>query len=241
MSYEAKKVKQMRLYYLSKINLLTRKNILLPYIGVSFILILITINNTYGSNLLLAVINQFNQTLEKDLLFIPIGIFIIRILFDNRSIYKIRYTSLKVWLKRDAWFLMIILFFYTMVYVLLAVITNIIATFFLTTGNIQIDFLSINFMILLTFRRYLFLLMLLNCIIAGTLITDKGTHIIGFVCYIFFELLQLLEMITSVSIIRPNVDISLSLFDNLIYLIPTVGLLILTAAFNFRLINGGKF
>lgn len=230
----------MKSYYLNKLNLLTNKTVLIPCIIVYFILILITVSNTYGSNLLIAVINQFNQTLEKDLLFIPIGIFLVCTLFDNRAIYKIRYTSLRVWLKRDMRFLVTILLFYTIIYVFLAVTTNIVATFVLATEKIRLDFSTLNSMILLSFRRYVFLLMLLNFIITGTLISEKSTHIVGFVCYVFFEVLQLFEMMSPITIIRPNIDLTISFLGNVFYAIPTIGLLLLTVAFNFKYINGDK-
>lgn len=199
----------------------------LVFAGIIYlILILITAVNTNRPILFSDAVAQFTNTLEKDLLYTPGGIVLLCCVWDSRDIYVVRFSASRIWLMKETKFSAIVLFVYSFVYVLLAMIANAIAAIPLH-GDISID-LSSAVVVLLTFiKRYLFVLLIFTCGIAGAQASGKSILVTGFLSYIAFELEELLELVLSVKILTPVIIDRLSLIKNILLMLPTAGLLIL--------------
>ncbi|WP_142413659.1 hypothetical protein [Hathewaya massiliensis] len=225
--------------YIEKKHMLIKKTWIWIFIILLMLISMIIMNTNDGK--IINFIEVLNNTLEKDLLFIPLGLFIICNSFDYRDVYIIRFQNNSNWLKKEVSFLIVVLFCYAIFYNLLAVITNII-TIISLKESIEINVILIGVLGLLLIKRFLFLLLEASIILLLNLIFKKNVYLIGFFVYIMLEIVQILEMVvfSSIPIIRPIADINISLLGNLIYMLPLVCLTVFIWIFIFYIMTGDK-
>ncbi|MFX0548543.1 hypothetical protein ACOAKC_04340 [Hathewaya histolytica] len=200
---------------------------------------IITMNTNDGK--IINFIEVLSNTLEKDLFFMPLGVFIICNSFDYRDMYIIRFQDNSTWLKREVSFLIAVLFWYFISYTIIAIVTNLLNILFLKEA-VEINSMIIRLLILLFIKRFMLLVLVAFGILVFNLIFKKNTYVIGFLIYIILEVLQILEILyfPSIPIIRPIVMLNGSLFGNIIYMLPIVCLIIFILMVIFYMITGEK-
>lgn len=228
-------------------NILERKKIsvLIKQLTIWFVILFITlisiniINSHNGG--ILEVIDTFNYTAEKQIFFIPFGIFVICKIFDTREVYLIRFENKVQWLKREIEFIVKILLTYSLIYTSICLITKIFIQIMLY-NCLEINLYMIGIIILSFIKRNIFLFLTLELIILGVIITKKKTYIISFCVYILMEILEIMEMqfYSEVPIIRTIVKINSSISKNIIWMLPMLGVLIFCTCLIFYKVSGEK-
>lgn len=205
---------------------LNKKKALLLCAVAFFILIFIVISNTYTNDIFGCLLATFCNTAEKDILFIPLGYFIICTSFDHRYAYIVRFKNKYEWFKNEFVFITVVLFCYTMLYIGIGAASGIFAGVFIK-HSVQINSESIILLLLVFIRRFAFLMLSVCIMLLTYLIFKKSIHTVGVLVYLVIETWQLIEEVAfSMNIIRPAIDLHISLWSNILYSISEISLTI---------------